>query len=116
MRLVPTAAFLTFAAAALGACGNSDEAFRATYRTGAVESCMSGARAAPNAAATGLDFQRLCGCAVDAYMAQTSTEQLRREGSGATPPPAARAAMMTCLNQMRPGLGGTPAPAGDKPS
>jgi hypothetical protein len=121
MRLVLTAASLTVAIAGLGACGASDEAYRATYRTGAVESCVTGARSAPNAAAAAaqVDFQRLCGCTVDAYMAQATTEQLRREGSGSTPPPAARAAMMTCLNQIRPGLGGTPpaaAPAGDKPS
>jgi hypothetical protein len=121
MRHVLNAASLTLVVAGLGACGQSDEAFRATYRTGAVESCVTGARSAPNAAvaAAQIDFQRLCGCTVDAYMAQATTEQLRREGSGSTPPPAARAAMMTCLGQLRPGLGGTtPAatPTGDKPS
>jgi hypothetical protein len=120
MRLFLTAASLTLAVAGLGACGQTDETFRARYRAGAVESCVAGARSSPNASAVAaqVDFQRLCGCTVDAYMAQTSTEQLRREGSSATPPPTASTAMMTCLRQMRPDLGGTPpvAPAGDKPS
>lgn len=103
MRLALTAALLTLTAAGLGACGQGDAAYRATYRTGAVESCMSGARSAPNAAATGIDFQQLCGCAVDAYMSHTSTADLRREGNSSVAPPGARSAMIQCLNQMRPG-------------
>jgi hypothetical protein len=115
MRLALTAALLTLTAAGLGACGASDAAYRATYRSSAVESCMSGARSAPNAAATGIDFQQLCGCAVDAYMNTTSTEELRRQGNSSVAPPGARTAMMQCLSQMRPGLvpGGVAPAAGN---
>jgi hypothetical protein len=128
MRLVLAAGLLPMTMTMLGGCGQSDAVYRASYRSQAVASCETGARSAPNAAATGLDFQRLCGCAVDSYMAHTSSADLRSEGNVSEAPPGARSAMMQCLSQMRPNMvpaaNGPPAiappppptPSGDKPS
>jgi hypothetical protein len=102
MRTILAATSLVIASAGLAGCGGSDESFRATYRTGAVASCTTGARSSPNAAAAqsaGVNFQRVCECAVDRHLANMTTEALRREDKGGAAPAGARAAMMQCLTE-----------------
>lgn len=117
MRLIMgmTAGLLTLSG--LAACGQNEDAFRASYRTKAVESCSRGAGMAPNAA--GIDTGRLCNCMVDAYMRATSTAQLKAEQNQTTAPPAAQAAMMQCAQEqaraMQGAAPGTP-PASNEPA
>jgi hypothetical protein len=102
MRTILTATSLVIATAGLAGCGGSDESFRAAYRTGAVRACASGARASPNAAAAqsaGVDFQRVCECAVDRHLANSTTAALRGEKQGDTVPAGAQTAMMQCLTE-----------------
>ena len=47
MQLIRTIALGAVALGALAACGQSDEAFRASYRTKAVDTCNQGARSTP---------------------------------------------------------------------
>jgi hypothetical protein len=107
MRLILAMPIMAAAVAGLAACGQSDDAFRASYRTKAVEACSQGARSAAGSA--GVDANRLCSCMVDNYMRATSTEQLKAERDKTTPPPAARAAMMQCAREQA-GAMSAPAP------
>ncbi len=110
MRLIRTMALGAVALSGLAACGQSDEAFRASYRTKAVEACNQGARSAPNSA--GADMNRFCSCIVDRYMQATSTQQLRAERNQTTPPSAAQEAMMQCVREQGGAMSGAmPAPA-----
>ncbi len=93
--------------ATLGACGQSDEAFRASYRTKSVEACVTGTRASPNAAL--VDGQRLCTCMVDRYMRDTPSDRLKAERDQTEPPPAARAAMIQCATEAIRAQSGQPA-------
>jgi hypothetical protein len=102
MRTILTATSLVLATAGLAGCGGSDESFRAEYRTRAVQACASGGRASPNAAAVqsaGVDFQRVCECAVDRHLADNSTATLRGETRGTAAPAGAQAAMMQCMRE-----------------
>jgi hypothetical protein len=86
-------------AVALAACGQSEEAFRADYRTKAVSSCVTGARSSPNAAqatAAGINPETLCNCMIDRYMRDTPIDRLKSEANSSTPPPAAQAAAQQC--------------------
>ena len=99
MRPILAAAAIAAVAgsAALAACGESEAAFRDAYRTRSVESCVAGARSAAAAAASELDFQRMCECAVDRYMAETSVEDLRAQEKQTVAPAGAQRAMTQCL-------------------
>jgi hypothetical protein len=90
----------------LAGCGEGsafDNGMRSQFRDTAVTSCVSSARTAP--ANVPLDWPRLCGCAIDRYMANKSTAELRR----AEPTdPELRAATQQCaLEQMNAAGGGT---------
>jgi hypothetical protein len=116
MQLIRTIALGAVTLGALAACGQSDDAFRASYRTRALPSCNQGARSAPSPA--GVDAGRLCTCIVERYMAATTTEQLRAERDQSRPPPAAQNAMMQCAQEQARNLPGvSPAPeAGAAPA
>jgi hypothetical protein len=91
---------------ALAGCGEGsafDNGMRAQFRDRAVESCITSSRTAP-ATAVRFDWPRLCGCAIDRYMANKSTTDLRR----AEPTdPALRAATQQCaMEQVNAGAGG----------
>jgi hypothetical protein len=97
--------------AMLAGCGEGsafDNGMRAQFRTTAVESCIASSRTAP--ATVHFDWPRLCGCAIDRYMANKSTTDLRK----AEPTdPALRAATQQCaMEQVNAGAG---AAAGAKP-
>lgn len=89
---------------ALAACSESEAAFRDSYRTRAVDSCLAGARSAAAASPARVDVQRMCECIVDRYMAETSVEALRAEENQPTAPPAAQRAMTQCAAEQ---MGGT---------
>jgi hypothetical protein len=102
MRTILTATSLVIATAGLAGCGGSDESFRAEYRTRAVEACASGARASPNASAAqsaGVNLQRVCECAVDRHLANSTTAALRGETKGSAAPAGAQSAMIQCLTE-----------------
>ena len=100
---------------AVGACGmQSENEMRATFRSHAVDSCVSSSRGSPNP--SNFDWQRLCGCAIDRYMAGKMASEL----ANANPQdPALREMSRQCAMEQ---AGGTPAepppPAGneDKPA
>lgn len=101
---------------AIAACGQGgafDNGLRDSYREKALSSCVSGARSgAPPGVA--IDFDRVCGCAIDRHMEGKSGTELMRENEK-TDMSGAQAAMTQCLNDelRRSGLapGGT-APGG----
>ena len=78
----------------LAACGPGsafDNGVREQFKTTAVESCVSSSRGSP--AAAQLDFNRLCNCAIERYMASKTTDELRN----ANPQdPALRSATEQC--------------------
>lgn len=92
--------------ASLAACGPGsafDNGVRSSFRENAVSSCVTASRSAPNAAESHFDWQRLCGCAVDRYMASRSTDELRNANAQ---DPALRAASQQCaLEQMNAAAG-----------
>jgi len=107
MRFLPPAMLVV----ALAGCGKGsafDEAFRNSYREKGVQTCASEARAqiarSGQTLMAGVDFDRICGCAVDRIMAGKSASELMRE-------PDAReqqAAIEQCVAQAGPGAGGKP--------
>lgn len=90
----------------LAACSESDEAFRARYRTEAIARCVQGARTSNPA---GLDPNRFCTCMVDGYMRGTPSERLRAERSQNEPPPAAQSAIAQCARELTGGQATPPA-------
>jgi hypothetical protein len=92
----------------LAACSESDEAFRARYRTEAIASCVQGARTSNPG---NLDPNRFCPCMVDGYMRGTPSERLRAERNDNTPPPAAQTAMAQCARDLMGGPAGATPPA-----
>jgi len=94
----------------LAGCGEGsafDNGVRSSFREHAVESCVTASRDAPNS--TQFDWPRLCGCAVDRYMAGKSSADLRN----ATPQdPALRAATQQCAMEQ---IGGAATPAAGEP-
>jgi len=100
-----------FCAIPLGACSmQSEDVLRANFRTHAVESCISSARRSPNPSQ--FDWQRLCGCAIDRYMAGKMASEL----ANANPEdPALREMSRQCaLEQAGGAAGEPPAPAGNE--
>jgi len=78
----------------LAACGQGsafDNGIRTSFRENAVSSCMTASRNVPNSSQ--FDWPRLCGCAIDRYMAGKSTSDLR---SADPHDPALRAATEHC--------------------
>ena len=95
----------------LAGCGEGsafDNGMRDSFRSTAVESCVTSSRGSPMPA--GFDWQRLCGCAIDRYMANKSTSELRNANPS---DPALRAATQQCAMEQ---LGGANAPGGSKPT
>ena len=84
---------------AIAACGQGsafDNGLRDSYREKALSSCVSGARSAAPAGVT-IDFDRVCGCAIDRHMEGKSGTELMRENEK-TDMTGAQAAMTQCLN------------------
>jgi hypothetical protein len=90
----------------LGACSmQSEDVLRANFRTHAVDSCISSARSSPNPSQ--FDWQRLCGCAIDRYMAGKMASEL----SNANPEdPALREATRQCAMEQAGAPPAEPAP------
>lgn len=86
MRLMLSMPLMVACIAGLAACGQNDEAFRASYRNQLMGACARG----PARAST------ICTCMVDRYMRDTPIERLRAEKSQTEMPPAARQAMIQC--------------------
>lgn len=84
----------------------SDQAFRQSYRTINIGTCVSGARQQGGAAVAGVDFRPYCTCFIDRSMAGLSVEQLTRINPG----PREEAIAEQCAREH--GLGGG---AGDSP-
>lgn len=93
----------------LAGCGEGspfDNGVRSQFRETALQSCIDSSRTAP--ATVRFDWPRLCGCAIDRYMANKTTAELR----GAEPSdPALRAATQQCAMEQ---MNAAPA-AGAKP-
>lgn len=90
----------------LAACGPGsafDNSFRESYREKAVEGCLEGSRRAP--APDGVDFQRICECAVDRHMAGRSATDLMGESDDAAQS-GARDATLQCVREIVPGAAG----------
>ena len=123
MRLTMSMTVGVLALVGLSACGQNEEAQRATYRTQALANCRAGSTPAAERqlAAAGISAEQLCTCAIDRYMRAASLEQLKRESS--TEMPAGLQTTTTqCVSEMvrRPAPGATPganeaAPAAEAP-
>ena len=88
------------------ACGPGsafDNSFRESYREKAVEGCLRGSQEAP--APVGVDFQRICECAVDRHMAGKSATELMNEGDDVSRT-GAQDATMQCIRENVPGAAG----------
>jgi hypothetical protein len=95
----------------LAGCGEGsafDNGVRDGFRETAVESCISSSRGSPMPA--GFDWQRLCNCAIDRYMANKTTTELRQADPS---DPALRAATQQCAMEQ---MGGAARAAGSKPT
>ena len=89
----------------LAGCGEGsafDNGIRSQFRETAVQSCLSSSRSAP--ANVRMDWPRLCGCAIDRYMANKTTTELRR--ADASDPALRQASQQCALEQVNAG-GGT---------
>jgi hypothetical protein len=92
----------------LAGCGQGsafDNGIRSGFRENAVQSCISSSRTAP--ATVRFDWPRLCGCAIDRYMANKSTTDLRRADPS---DPALRAATQQCAMEQVNAAGGSAKP------
>ena len=111
MRILLAAA-LCAASLVLAGCGEGsafDNGVRSSFRDNAVQSCVTASQRAPGASR--IDWPRLCGCAIERYMAGKRTSDLRNADPH---DPALRAATQQCaMEQMGAALA---APAGGKES
>lgn len=96
MRLILAMPLMAAAVTGLAACGQSDEAYKASYRNELTAQCtqQAGAAAPPGANVAGL-----CSCMIDRYVANTPVDRLKAERSQSEMPAAAREAMMHCAQQ-----------------
>ena len=88
----------------LAGCGEGsafDNGVRSSFRDNAVQSCVTASQRAPNSSQ--FDWPRLCGCAIDRYMAGKHTSDLRNADPN---DPALRAATQQCAMEQ---LGRAPA-------
>ena len=100
-----TMALGTLVLTGLAACGESDDAFKASYRTRLTQACTQAS--GPGAA----EGQRICTCMIDRYVANTPVSQLRAEKDQTAMPAAAQQALQQCTQEaMQRQLGGRPAP------
>ena len=102
----------------LSGCGPGsafDNGLRSGFRESAVQSCVAASHNAPNGAPANFDWQRLCNCAVDRYMANKSSDDLRNTNAQ---DPALQAASQQCAMEQMNAAGGAPAlgaaPAGNQ--
>jgi hypothetical protein len=89
----------------LAGCGPGsafDNGMRDQFRDTAVESCVASSRTAP--AGVRLDWPRLCRCAIDRYMADKTSAELRR--AEATDPELRAASQQCAMEQLNAGGGG----------
>ena len=96
----------------LAGCGQGsafDNGVRSGFRENAVASCVTASNNAPNRSQ--FDWPRLCGCAIDRYMAGKSTSDLR---SADPHDPALRAATERCAMEQVGGATPADAPAGNE--
>lgn len=110
MRTLPACLAAALVLLPLAGCGQGsafDEAFRNSYREKGVQTCATQARTAMaqsgRAAPAGVDFDRICACAVDRIMAGKSARELMSPPDDATQ----RAAVEQCAAQAVSG-GGKP--------
>jgi hypothetical protein len=96
MRLILAMPLMAAAVVGLGACGQSDDAYKASYRNELVAQCT---RDAGRAAPAGANVAGLCQCMIDRYVANTPVDRLKAERNQSEMPPAAREAMMHCAQQ-----------------
>jgi hypothetical protein len=89
--LAAAACAMTVSLAGCGGGSVSDNEMRSSLRENAVSSCIAASRTSPDGSR--FDWPRLCGCAIDRYMAGRSTSDLRN----ADPQdPSRRAASRQC--------------------
>ncbi len=100
----------------LSSCGPGsafDNGVRTSFREIAVRSCMTASHNAPNGAPANFDWQRLCGCAIDRYMANKSSDDLR---SANPQDPALQSASQQCAMEQVNGATTAPGQASAPPA
>jgi len=108
MRILVAAAACALLVPLAGCNRMSDEEMRSSFRQHAVDSCVSSSRGSPNASQ--FDWPRLCGCAIDRYMAGKSVNDLQN----ANPQdPALRSSTQQCAMEQVGGALGTPGAPGE---
>lgn len=86
--------------------GESDAAYRARYRSQAMDMCRQGVASTPDGAI--LDAEQLCTCMVDSYMRDSSSEQLRAEKNLPAGPARADAVWARCAQEAAQRAGAPP--------
>lgn len=126
MRLFLSIPLAVAAIATLGACGQSEEALKSSFRTGALAGCQRGdpsARAQMERA--GINVDQYCTCAIDRYLQTATMEQIRRDSENPNNSTALRSAAMQCAGDMMrqsntaagaPSLGAGAAPTAPAPA
>jgi hypothetical protein len=110
MRLIWTMTAAAFAVTGLAACGQSDDAYRASFRTQALRNCQQGADTATRQqlAQAGITPERLCTCVIDKYMQSATMAQLRQDANNPNPP-AMQQASIQCVQEVMGQSRGAPA-------
>ena len=86
MRLLANASLSLLTLSGLAAC-QSEESYRAEFRTEAVRNCLNGDPAAKaQLTSMGVDMSRLCNCVIDGYMRSASYDQLKQDQDNPSPP------------------------------
>ena len=106
MRILLAGALCALTVSLAGCFMQSDEEVRASFRTQAVDSCVAASRSDPNP--SHFDWQRLCGCTIDRYMAGKSASDLRNADSH---DPALREMSRQCAMEQVGGGAEAPPPA-----
>lgn len=123
MRLMLSMTVGALALAGLSACGQNEQALRASFRTQAMENCRAGATPAARGQLTqlGISADQLCSCAIDRYMRAASIDQLKQD-RGTEMPAGLNAATTQCVTELvrrsTPGAApaaSEPAPAAEAP-
>jgi hypothetical protein len=96
--LLPLMTALVLIGCDAGESTSPDEAFRAEFRENAVRTCLEPSRSAAPAGTEGLDWQRICGCAADNFMAGKRTDELRTASEIG---PSDRPAVERCAREMK---------------
>jgi hypothetical protein len=102
MRILLAAATCAMTISIAGCGQGSDNEMLASFRETQVNACVTAARASPNSSQ--FDWQRLCGCTMDRYMAGKTASDLRNADPH---DPALHTASQQCaIEQMRATLNG----------